>query len=66
MPLPWCVIWLIHQITIILKLTESTSEFKDNCNLVNIDLLLRQGLIDNTHPDYDEINTLLYAPATSS
>jgi isopentenyldiphosphate isomerase len=48
------------------QITDTTDEFKDNCNLVNIDLLLRQGLIDKTHPDYDEINTLLYAPATSS
>ncbi len=47
-------------------ITDTTTEFKDNCNLVNIDLLLRQGLIDQAHPDYDEINTLLYAPATSS
>ncbi len=46
------------------KLTDTTSEFKDNCNLVNIDLLLRQGLIDNTHPDFDDIKQLLYAPAT--
>ena len=48
------------------QITDGSREFKDNCNLVNIDLLLRQGLIDQTHPDYDEINTLLYAPATSS
>ncbi len=48
------------------QLTDNTREFKDNCNLVNIDLLLRQGLIDKTHPDYDDINQLLYAPATPS
>ena len=47
-------------------ITDTTTEFKDNCNLVNIDLLLRRGLIGQTHPDYDEINTLLYAPATIS
>jgi len=45
-------------------ITETTSEFKDNCNLVNIDLLLRRGLIEKTHPDYSEIYKKLYAPAT--
>lgn len=42
------------------RLTENTNEFKDNCDLVNIDLLIRLGLINETHPDYDEINKLLY------
>ncbi len=46
------------------KITETTEEFKDNCNLVNIDLLLRRGLIDKSHPDYQEICNKLYAPAT--
>ena len=46
------------------QITETTSEFKDNCNLVNIDLLLRRGLIDESHPDYQEICKTLYAPAT--
>ncbi len=47
-------------------ITDTTTEFKDNCNLVNIDLLLRFGLIGKTHQDYDEIKRLLYAPATQS
>ncbi len=45
-------------------ITDTTDEFKDNCNLVNIDVLIRHGLLSNTHPEYDEINQLLYAPAT--
>jgi len=44
-------------------MTDTTQEFKNNCNLVNIDLLLRLGVISENHPDYDEINHLLYAPA---
>lgn len=45
-------------------ITDTTEEFKDNCNLVNIDLLLRQKMIDAAHPDFDEIRSRLYAPAT--
>jgi len=44
------------------RITETTDKFKDNCNLVNIDLLLRRGLIDDSHPDYIEICERLYAP----
>jgi len=44
-------------------LTDTTNEFKNNCNLVNIDLLIRKGLINQNHPDYEEITTELYAPA---
>ncbi|MGK0272772.1 MAG: isopentenyldiphosphate isomerase [Cocleimonas sp.] len=44
-------------------LTDTTDEFKNNCNLVNIDLLLRQGIISKSHPDYNEIKQQLYAPA---
>ncbi len=44
-------------------LTDTTDEFKNNCNLVNIDLLLRQGMIDKSHPDYDQIKQQLYASA---
>jgi len=43
------------------RITEQTDEFKDNCNLVNIDLLLRLGLIDETHPEYSDIMSSLYA-----
>ncbi|KAG1654043.1 Nudix hydrolase 24, chloroplastic [Nymphon striatum] len=46
------------------RITETTDEFKDNCNLVNIDLLLRLGMITKSHPDYEEIVKRLYAPAT--
>jgi len=42
----------------------NTEEFKDNCNLVNIDLLIRHGLLSKAHPEYDEIKRKLYAPAT--
>lgn len=42
-------------------MVENTKQFKDNCNLVNIDLLLRLGMIDSTHPDYEEIKRQLYA-----
>ncbi len=45
-------------------ITDTSDEFKDNCNLVNIDLLLRQGYIEPSHPDYDAITQGLYAPAT--
>jgi isopentenyldiphosphate isomerase len=44
-------------------ITETTDEFKDNCNLVNIDLLIRRGLINESHPDYDVIHKQLYAKA---
>jgi 8-oxo-dGTP pyrophosphatase MutT (NUDIX family) len=44
----------------IARLTETTEEFKDNCNLVNIDLLLRMGLITPQHPDHAAILKALY------
>ena len=43
------------------EIVEHTEQFKDNCNLVNIDLLLRLGIIDETHPEYQEIKQTLYA-----
>ena len=46
-------------------LTEKTDEFKDNCNLVNIDLLIRMGLIKRSHPDYDQIMRQLYGVTDS-
>ncbi len=46
------------------RLTEHTDEFKDNCNLVNIDLLLRTGVINEQHPDYAAIRHHLYAGTT--
>ena len=44
-------------------LTETTDEFKNNCNLVNIDLLLRYDMITEDHSDYHEIKKYLYMPA---
>lgn len=45
------------------EITDNSEDFKANCNLVNIDLLIRRGLISESHPDYNEITRLLYAPA---
>ena len=42
------------------RLTETTEDFKDNCNLVNIDLLLRMGVINRQHPEYAAIINALY------
>ena len=42
------------------KITDTTDNFKANCNLVNIDLLIRSGLITHAHPDFKEITSLLY------
>ena len=42
------------------QLTETTTDFKDNCNLVNIDLLLRQGYITARYPDVEVIRQTLY------
>jgi 8-oxo-dGTP pyrophosphatase MutT (NUDIX family) len=42
------------------RMTETTEEFKDNCNLVNIDLLLRMGLLTEQHSDYVAIRAALY------
>lgn len=46
-------------------ITDTTDQFKDNCNLVNIDLLLRRGFIDKTHGDYDGIVEKLYRSISS-
>ncbi|PID46254.1 MAG: NUDIX hydrolase [Proteobacteria bacterium] len=42
-------------------LVDHTTKFKDNCNLVNIDLFLRLGVINDSHPDYHAIKDALYA-----
>ena len=42
-------------------LTAQVSAFKDNCNLVNLDLLLRLGFIPTTDPQYAELKKVLYA-----
>lgn len=39
------------------RLTETTQEFKDNCNLVNINLLLRMKMLTPQHPEYTAILT---------
>ena len=44
-------------------LTETTDEFKNNCNLVNIDLLIRKGIIDENHTDFNDIKKELYVSA---
>lgn len=50
-------------LTELAQITDQTNNFKDNCNLVNIDLSLRMGEITSSHPDYDVIRERLYAPA---
>lgn len=42
------------------RLTQAVNVFKDNCNLVNIDLLLRTGMIQPSWPEYAEIGRTLY------
>lgn len=41
-------------------ITRETDNFKDNCNLVNIDLLLRQEFITEADPDFKMIKEQLY------
>jgi len=43
------------------SLVENTDSFKQNCNLVNIDLLLRKGIINQDHKDYESIKKDLYS-----
>lgn len=47
-------------LTELARLTETTDEFKDNCNLVNIDLLLRLDVINKQHPEHTAIIRDLY------
>ncbi|MDO6459493.1 DUF4743 domain-containing protein [Granulosicoccaceae sp. 1_MG-2023] len=42
------------------RLTNDTTLFKDNCNLVNVDLLIRSGLITADHADFQKMTDLLY------
>lgn len=44
------------------QITDTSEDFKSNCNLVNVDLLIRAGLIDQSHQDFEQITQLLYAP----
>jgi 8-oxo-dGTP pyrophosphatase MutT (NUDIX family) len=39
----------------IIELIRNTNEFKPNCNLVNLDFLIRHGLISPDEPDYLEL-----------
>jgi len=50
----------LYPINKIAELTEHSDAFKDNCNLTNIDLLLRLGVISAQHPDYTAIKQQLY------
>lgn len=43
------------------ELTAQVTAFKDNCNLVNLDLLLRLGFISTTDPVYAGLKQALYA-----
>jgi hypothetical protein len=45
------------------EIIDTTDQFKSNCNLVNIDLLIRSGVITESHPEFKAITDLLYAPA---
>jgi hypothetical protein len=45
------------------EIIDTTDQFKSNCNLVNIDLLIRSGVISESHPDFKAMTDLLYAPA---
>lgn len=42
------------------RLTDETDLFKDNCNLVNIDLLIRSGIITSEHQDFEKLTAILY------
>ncbi|MCK5918722.1 MAG: DUF4743 domain-containing protein [Cocleimonas sp.] len=44
------------------EIIDTTDQFKSNCNLVNIDLLIRSGVINTSHPDFKAMTDLLYAP----
>lgn len=44
-------------------ITETRTDFKDNCNLVNIDLLIRYQLLTPKHPDFEKIKQQLYHAA---
>lgn len=52
--------FLLMPLSEMARITDTTDMFKANCNLVNIDLLIRSGLITDVHPDFKEIISLLY------
>jgi hypothetical protein len=39
----------------VLELVENTRRFKFNCALVIIDFMIRHGVIDADHPDYEAL-----------
>ncbi len=45
------------------EIIDTSDQFKSNCNLVNIDLLIRSGVITESHPEFKAMTDLLYAPA---
>jgi isopentenyldiphosphate isomerase len=45
------------------EIIDTTDQFKANCNLVTIDLLIRSGVINDSHVDFKAITDLLYTPA---
>lgn len=47
----------------IAEIIDTSEQFKTNCNLVNIDLLIRSGIIRESHPDFKDMTRLLYSPA---
>ena len=44
----------------VVRMVESTDDFKDNCNLVLIDFFVRRGLIDFSYPGYTNIISSLH------
>lgn len=45
-------LWPIDEVA---KVVAETGDFKDNCNLVIIDFLIRRGIIPPEHPDFVEL-----------
>jgi len=52
-------LWPVEQV---MELVRETEEFKQNCNLVIIDFLIRHGFIGPEHDDYLELVTGLHPP----
>lgn len=49
-------LWPIEKV---LRRIAQAPEFKFNCNLTLLDFLLRHGVLDATHPEYDAVRTAL-------
>lgn len=39
----------------VMEIVDSTTDFKFNCNLVNIDFFIRHGVLPPEHPDYEAL-----------